>query len=865
MLGATIDDWNHFDLMLGLGANLLPCVPYSADVRVAPGSALEGKIGKIPSAFNGRGEAHGILGWPTRDISPAEVAAWSQDRRLNLCVRTGPVSGAYAFDIDIDDERAFEVQHLIEEACDRRVEPVRVRDGSHKRLLMFRMEGPCKKRKIKLDDNPKGAAIEWLADGQQFVACGTHSSGSRYRWAPGLPSSIPTITLEQLDSIWSTLTQRYAKSSPAPADPTAPARVSPPSQSPAPAVLREIDEDGWQRLIEALRFLLDKCADNDSWSSVGYSLLSLQGSGRPAEQLWLDWSRKAKGYEPSAPEAWWAAHKAQEPRSDWRHILNMARAQGSRVADPAAFPPVPEPDPNGDLVDVVPAALPSPARPVIQLTDANFSENVDQLEAQILEHVFTQGSGLARVTGAESVGKVERAAGAVMLIPATREWARKTLGELCDFQRYVASRAEWVPVAPPAELVNNLLGLGSWRTLRPLDAIARAPFLRADGSIVDTPGYDATSRTMYVPSLTFPPIPAQPTRDDAAAALSRLRAPFDEFPWKEPASEAAFVSHILAEAARLAMERCPMYFYDAPMAGTGKSTLQEMAARIVHGTEPALRPWVADEDELRKSMYACLMAGDRSIWFDNLPDGIKVRSSVLEGFLTSAVWKDRKLGESTTTGIANRAVLVASGNNLTPVGALARRSIVIRLDANTEHLRDRVFRILNPRRYVSEQRPHLLVDALTIIRAYLNVGTSLQPPTFVPPVPLPSFEDWSRLARDPLIWLGMADPVVTQLNETDDESQNIGPVFERLAANFGDRTFTAGDMARLVGSLSDANNELADALQHMGCADPNNPTKVGYWLRGAKDKIGSGYKLVHDGHSKFGVRWKLQKMNGDLV
>jgi hypothetical protein len=58
---------------------------------------------------------------------------------------------------------------------------------------------------------------------------------------------------------------------------------------------------------------------------------------------------------------------------------------------------------------------------------------------------------------------------------------------------------------------------------------------------------------------------------------------------------------------------------------------------------------------------------------------------------------------------------------------------------------------------------------------------------------------------------------------------------------------------------------MADALTQMGCAEPTNPTKVGYWLRGAKDKIGSGWKLVHDGHNKYGVRWKLQRLNGDLV
>jgi hypothetical protein len=128
------------------------------------------------------------------------------------------------------------------------------------------------------------------------------------------------------------------------------------------------------------------------------------------------------------------------------------------------------------------------------------------------------------------------------------------------------------------------------------------------------------------------------------------------------------------------------------------------------------------------------------------------------------------------------------------------------------------------------------------------------------PVPLPSFGSWSRLAREPLIWLGMADPVVTQLNETDDETQNIGPVFEKLTAAFGGRTFTAGEMARIVGSLEDKDNEMSDSLLQMGCSEPSNPVKVGYWLRASKDKIGSGWKLVRDSHSKLGVRWKLHKI-----
>jgi hypothetical protein len=853
-LGATLDDWAHFDFVLGLGSNLLPCVPASPDVKVAEGSALEGKIGKIPSQFNPHGKAHGLLAWQKRDITPYDVAEWSKDRRLNLGVRTGPISGIYAFDIDIDDARAPDVHEQIDWAG---VLPTRTRENSNKRLLMFRMEGSCKKRKIKLDDAPRGPAIELLADGQQFIACGTHSSGSRYQWNPELPSSIPTITPAQLDSIWKTLTSNYAMTPPTSATQTVPVR-GPADQT--TETLTQIGEDDWQRLIESLRFLVPHAADEQVWAEIGMALLSIKDCGKPVKQLWTDFSRKAPNWQEGAAEQWWDSHAPMQPRSDFRRIFNMARQRGmQRVSDPAAFEPVPEPDPHSDLVDVMPPAV-SEGRQLIRLVGGDFSNIVKQLEETLSPYVYTQGGHLARTTEAHTDSGIQRSADAVMLIGVTGGWASTRFGQLCDFQKFIATQGEWRSVSPSSEHITAMLDLGGWNILRPLDAIARAPFLRSDGSICDAPGYDASSRTLYVPSIAFPPIPEHPTRAEALASLARLREPFNEFPWKESASESAFLSHILAEAARLAMDRCPMYVYDAPMAGTGKSTLQEMAARIVHGTEPALRPWVADEDEIRKSLYACLMAGDRSIWFDNVPDGIKIRSSVLEAFLTSAVWKDRKLGESVTSAISNKTVLVASGNNITPVAALARRCLVIRLDANTENLRERVFRIENPRRYIMEHRAQLLVDALTVIKAYLATAGTVQMP-----VTLPSFESWSKLAREPLIWLGLADPVVTQLNETDDETKNVGPIFEKLVANFGDRTFTAGDMARIVGSLSDEKNELSDSLMQMGCVEPTNPIKVGYWLRASKDKVGGGWKLMHDGHSKYGVRWKLHSIRGELV
>src|ERR1700731_4868435 len=143
-----------------------------------------------------------------------------------------------------------------------------------------------------------------------------------------------------------------------------------------------------------------------------------------------------------------------------------------------------------------------------------------------------------------------------------------------------------------------------------------------------------------------------------------------------------------------------------------------MASIIVHGTPPASRPWVSDGVELRKTLFSSLLAGDRSIAFDNVPDGHKVRTPELCAFITSETWQDRKLGVSESPRVPNRAVVSATGNNVTPVRDMARRSVVIRLDANTERLKERRFKIEDISSFVMQHRPQMLVDALTVIKAY---------------------------------------------------------------------------------------------------------------------------------------------------
>lgn len=837
-LGATPREWGHFDLALGLGANLLPCVPAASDVRVLPGSALEGKVGKIPSVYNDEGFAHGLTGWQAREILPDALAIWSRDSRYNVCVRTGPLSGVYALDVDVDDQElrdriAVQILHALPPGD----WSTRVRSNSPKFLLPFRVEGEWQKRIIKTTHG----RIELLGTGQQFVACGTHSSGVRYEWEGGLPSQLPLLTPSEMDGLWGHLSRKFSISPTVDVGTPSKDRTS----SDEDPVRTEMTDSEWDELISALRHILlgDYAATNDGWSEIGYALLSIQQT-RPASQLWLDFSRKAAGYEPGKPEDWWAAHAHQLPRSDYRHIFSIARAQGwGKTVSAEAFTPVVVGSEAVGPVSVVDGGklaslsldpAPQVGRSTIKIIGGNLPLCINECMKLVKDELYHNAGILLRVEPPATM----RAMPAGLLA--------ERLTELAIWEKFDGRLKDWVAIDCPDTIADKFVKRSMW-DLRRLEAIVQAPFIRPDGSICDVEGYDAATCAIYTPNAVFPAVPEAPTKDDARCALNLLLAPFDEFPFKNPESRSAFAAHLLTEAARLSMTCSPMFWYTAADPGVGKSLLADMPSTIVHGRAPSRRPWLRSEDELRKTLMASMLAGDRSMLFDNVPNGFKARAAELCAVITSADWQDRKLGVSEAPRVNNRMVISATGNNVTPVGDMARRSLVIRLVPPNGLDKGKRYKIADLREYVAEHRVELLIAALTIIRAHQLHGAGTYP------VPLASFEQWSRRVRNPLLWLDVVDPVATQGDETDEETAGLARVFSIIGPMFSGREIDAPDIARAAGN-SDA---LNDALLAANCDEPYSPRKIGYWLRENRDRIGGDWKLVQGKQTNQGRQWMI--------
>jgi hypothetical protein len=193
--GASQEEWAHFDFVLGLGEHLLPVVCNPKAVP-SPRSSVKGPC-RTPSLYNRDRQLVGIKDWTSLRAN-GELKRWAGEPDYGICIQTREMAGR-GIDIDVNGPMAEQIQEAIEMRLGKL--PCRRRSGTLKRLLMVRVRGLLAKRVLRVE----GGAIEFLADGQMFVAVGSREDGSRYYWEGGLPFEIPEISLEQFEDLWDML------------------------------------------------------------------------------------------------------------------------------------------------------------------------------------------------------------------------------------------------------------------------------------------------------------------------------------------------------------------------------------------------------------------------------------------------------------------------------------------------------------------------------------------------------------------------------------------------------------------------------------------------------------------------------------
>ncbi len=505
-------------------------------------------------------------------------------------------------------------------------------------------------------------------------------------------------------------------------------------------------------------------------------------------------------------------------------------------------------------------------KPVIRIRGGALPDIVDQAEQILIERdgdMFQRGNlivrpGLGRIKAADA-----REIQTTRLIQVKLHHMRERFARVIDFQKLDrrSKSPSWNSIDCPKEVAETYLEReGQWQ-LPALTRVISAPTLRADGSVLDEPGYDARTGLLFdLQGAAFPKLAASPTREDAVDAVGVLKELIATFPFTDDASRSVALSAILTALVRASLPKAPLHVFTAPIAGSGKSMLVDIASMIATGRETPVLAQGSTAEELEKRLGAALLAGDATISIDNCEHPLG--SDLLCQVLTQPSVNIRLLGQSKNVEVLTNATLFATGNNLRLVGDMTRRALISFLDPQVERPELREFAV-DPIEQIRRDRGRYVIAALTILRAYHVAGRPRQTK------PLGSFEDWSRWMRDALIWVGEADPCSTMERARGDDPQleRLRAVIHHWKKALGERQVSGAEIAESTTGFLDDNkaNGFRDALLTVaGSGNLVEVRRLGNWLGRNKDRVVDGMKIVLAGIRNGTNYWQLLSASGSL-
>lgn len=403
--------------------------------------------------------------------------------------------------------------------------------------------------------------------------------------------------------------------------------------------------------------------------------------------------------------------------------------------------------------------------------------------------------------------------------------------------------------------------LSRHKRFAPLHRIARVPFVRADGTICQDNGYDVESRTLLVAGAGVGElhVPAEPTGDELARAVKLIREEwlvdfFAEMPGD--ADRANAVALALTPFVRGLVDVVPLAVVDGIGMGTGKNLFADVALAIP-ATGAPLEPlnWSSEDEENRKQITSAFIDGADVFVFD---EAHHLHGAALARALTSAYWKDRKLGYNQMLGFPNMVTWVSLGNNVRVEGDITRRvyRIAIRPDhPNPQDRPENDFRQPRIREWTRANRGEVVQALLTLIRSWYAAGQ----PAAGRPVSFGSFERWERVVGGILAHAGFEGFLTNTKQwraETSFEGQYWAKHVHWLLAQFGSDQFFTCAQARDA-MAADPHSEPPPGLTDLTESPRDYNRRLGQAYARNNEKYFEGVRLVKgDGKAHGNVdRW----------
>lgn len=760
---------------------------------------------KRPTTAHGRDDA-------TRD--EATIRRFFQNG-AQLAVATGPESGLFVLDVDIDPDKGIDGREslaYLETTHGQLPHTPQQRTGRGGTQYLFRYVEGLKNSAGKL-----GAGLDTRGDGGYIVVAPSRNTKGPYEWIVS-PDEVPLADVPQwlIDLLL-----------------TADRPAALPSANGTDAYARAALAGELARLAQA-----SNGQRNDTLNRCAFSLGQLVGAGalgRSEVEAALSGVAAAIGLD------------AHETTATIRSGLDAGENDPRRIPERTVAPDEEPPHPADEAAD-------DDDRPSIDISTIDLPVLMPQAWDAIVAQndpptLFRRAGELARLETTES--------GA--LVVKTID-TRVMLGILARAARWVKvsytrnARVEKEALPPAAVVDDAMVNIDS--RIPSIARVVSAPTFADAKTLLATPGYHAAARIYYdpKPGAVVPSVPAEPTQADLAHARSLI---LDDllinFPFVCEADQAHAVALFLLPFVRELIDGpTPLHLIEAPTMGSGKGLLADALLLPALGDVPVPMTEATTDEEWGKVITSNLLAAPAVIYIDNL--NRTLTSGKLAAALTTREFSDRVLGRSEQVSLPVRCVWAATANNPTLSTEIARRCVRIRIDPKDDRPWQREgFKHPKLRTWVEAHRGDLIWAALTICRYGLAHGAAGPP--------LGSYESWSDVLGRILSGAGFAG-FLGNLDDLYNRADTEGAAWRALIGAWWEKhqnnVQSAGELYPLVAEVE------ADVLIS-GKDEAGLKRSFGKALARAQDRVfsvevgGVTQRLqVGDGGSKQRARlWKL--------
>lgn len=460
--------------------------------------------------------------------------------------------------------------------------------------------------------------------------------------------------------------------------------------------------------------------------------------------------------------------------------------------------------------------------------------------------------------------------------PRMQDMNLSTVKGLLDQRRIIFASKQYDPdrktytrrtCAPPNALCDRIVTTrpgDDWRIIR---GVADAPYLLADGSLVNEPGYRDGLWLCRNSALDLTTIPAdmRPVEggwdaEMSAHAAGMILSELCEVEWQSRSDKSAAFAYLLTLLSRPAYRLAPIFLFTAPGPGSGKDLVAKCMENAAFGFD-AIRinpPPGRNDDaaaEMDKKIGAAMLEGESTIVLGDIK---RLISPTIYGLTTEERAQGfRVLGVSQAIPVPRNLTLVGVGNNPEIGADLVRRSVSIRLTPSSANPEERTFTRSEADliAHYRNDRPSILAMATNIIRGALAAPTPQM-------IPCP-FTGWARMVQAACIHAGLGDPLqgrdVLRARVTDEDPRRaLAPFAIHWWSYFGNAWKRASDLlSPLQGDATEMTRDYRAALHEL-CATPS-AIVLGKMLSAADDAI---FDVQNSAGAPIRVRLHRKTSNG---